>query len=101
MRFYKIVNADSWLQILRYKAIVFFKFKGKVFCKIRPLDKTVKTDSGEIYESDYIKTPVIRGYIVCKNEHILYECYFATSFLDGLKTVLNIPKKKPKNILKW
>lgn len=97
MKLYEVRHFDAnypgRTKILKYKAFVIFKYKRKMLVYLKPLEE----------ESYYFKNPdnpetFLKGYVVCKNDHILMHPYLATSFKDGLKKLFNIKTKiKPIN----
>jgi hypothetical protein len=96
MKFYEIhyynPNGRKHNKILVYKGTVLFRYKGKLLCYLKSLEKE---RVGPIIpgEPDEYKS----GFIICKNNHLLIgQYYLATNFIDGIKNILGI-KPKVKN----
>lgn len=91
MKFYQVRHYDKNYPgrtiILGYSGLVLFKYKGKLLVKIKPNEKIGTNYSPE---EEYLK-----GYIVVNNEHLFFNPYIATGFIDGFKKLFNI-KSKPK-----
>jgi hypothetical protein len=93
MKFYQVRHYDKNYPgrtiILGYSGLVLFRYKGKLLVKIKPNEKISRNHSPE---EEYLK-----GYIVVNNEHLFFNPYIATGFIDGFKKLFNI-KSKPKVI---
>ena len=94
MKFYEVRNYDKNYPgrsvILGYSGLVLFRYKDKLLVKIKFNQKLGKNYS-EI-EQEYLK-----GYVVLKNDHLIFYPYIATGFIDAVKKLFNI-KSKPKVI---
>lgn len=94
MKFYQVRHYDKNYPgrtiILGYTGLVLFRYKGKILVKI----KARKEISKNFYslEEEYLK-----GYIVTNNDHLFFNPYIATGFIDGFKKLFNI-KSKPKPV---
>jgi hypothetical protein len=93
MKFYQVRHYDKNYPgrtiILGYSGLVLFRYKGKILVKIKPNEKIGRNHSTE---EDYLK-----GYVVANNDHLFFNPYLATGFIDGFKKLFNI-KSKPKAI---
>ena len=94
MKFYQVRHYDKDYPgrtiILGYSGLVLFKYKGKLLVKIKPNKKLTKSYSPD---EEYLT-----GYVVVDNDHLLFNPYFATGFIDGLKKLFGIkPKLKAQN----
>jgi len=94
MKFYQVRHYDKNYPgrtiILGYSGLVLFRYKGKILVKI----KARKEISKNFYslEEEYLK-----GYIVTNNDHLFFNPYIATGFIDAFKKLFKI-KSKPKPI---
>ena len=94
MKFYQVRHYDKNYPgrtiILGYTGLVLFRYKGKILVKIKAREEISKNfySLGEEY---------LKGYVVVNNDHLFFNPYIATGFIDGFKKLFNI-KSKPKPV---